>query len=557
MLPTSDRFRPTLRVEFAVLIVATWIVATLNGPWWSAVGKGRLWIDPANWLFMAAAFVVLVALHFVMLVPLTNRWTLRPLLTAVLVASTAAAYFTRNYAVMFDSEMVRNILKTDRQEASELLSWSLAGFVLAWSALPIAFIWWIRIERKPLLGAALTRAAAVAGALVVAVLAILPVNRDLTSLMRNQRELRYLVTPGNLIYGLAAQVFGRASRAGEPRAIVGADAKLVHVAFEKNPRVFVLVVGETARAANFSLLGYSRATTPELAKLNLTAFRDVRSCGTSTEVSVPCMFSPYGRADYDERLIRNSEGLLHVLARAGYAVTWIDNQSGCKGVCKGAGITFRKIDATRAADLCADGECYDGVLVRELEAELEDVRGDTVIVLHMLGNHGPAYFRRYPAAFRRFVPDCATAELRKCSRDEVVNAYDNALLYTDHVLAMVVRVLESRTQDFDAAMLYVSDHGESLGESGLYLHGMPYAIAPATQKKVPMITWLSGRFAADYGVDRSCLAAKAGEPLSHDNLFHSVLGVLDVQTSVYRAERDIFQGCRVPRHAAFASNAPR
>ena len=223
----------------------------------------------------------------------------------------------------------------------------------------------MRIERRPWLRATLIRAASVVSALLLALLAILPVNRDLTSLMRNQREMRYLITPGNIIYGLVAQSARDARDAAAPRVPVGTDAHLLRVAMNVHkPRVFVLVVGETARAANFSLLGYSRATTPELAKLDATAFRDVLSCGTSTEVSVPCMFSPYGRAEYDERRIRNSEGLLDVLVRAGYAVKWIDNQSGCKGVCKGAGIEYRKINPASHADLCAGDECFDGILVR-------------------------------------------------------------------------------------------------------------------------------------------------------------------------------------------------
>ncbi len=143
---------------------------------------------------------------------------------------------------------------------------------------------------------------------------------------------------------------------------------------------------------------------------------------------------------------------------------WIDNQSGCKGVCQGAGIDYRKIDPKSGADLCANDECLDGILVRELEAELEAVHRDTVIVLHMMGNHGPAYFRRYPPQFRRFTSDCETAELRKCTRDQVVNAYDNAILYTDHVLASLVEALKKRSATMDAGMLYLSDHGESLGE---------------------------------------------------------------------------------------------
>jgi lipid A ethanolaminephosphotransferase len=543
-----------LRVETVVLVVIAWLIATVNGAWWSAVGAGRAWADPTNWLFVVAVFVALVALHFVLLASVSNRWTVRPLLTVIVIASAATAYFMRSYAVIMDPTMIQNVLKTDAHEAKELLSWSMVGSVLLWSVLPVAFIWWVRIEHGPWVRSVLVRVGSVAGALVIAVLSILLVSRDVTSLMRNQRELRYLITPGNYIYGLVGNLARGARDSRAPREPVGTDARIIRVAMSSHkPRVFVLVLGETARAANFSLLGYARATTPELAKLDVVAFRNVTSCGTSTEVSVPCMFSPFGRADYDERRIRNSEGLLNVLARAGYAVKWLDNQSGCKGVCQGAGIEYEKIDAKSAPDLCVADECRDGVLVRRLQAELAGVRKDTVFVLHMMGNHGPAYYRRYPPEFRRFTPDCATAELRNCSREQVVNAYDNAILYTDHVLAGIVGTLAAAPA-IDTAMIYVSDHGESLGENGLYLHGLPYSIAPSTQTHVPMITWLSPGFAAADGVDRRCLRAKAGEPLSHDNLFHSVLGLLDVHTSVYEIERDFFEGCRSQSGSAFARN---
>jgi lipid A ethanolaminephosphotransferase len=319
------------------------------------------------------------------------------------------------------------------------------------------------------------------------------------------------------------------------------------------PRVLVLVLGETARAANFSLLGYPRNTNPELAGLDVFAFGGVSSCGTATEVSVPCMFSPYGRADYDERRIRQSEGLLDVLVHAGYAVKWRDNQSGCKGVCRGAGVDYRKLDAKFAPELCDADECFDGILVKSLDAELATVRDNTVIVLHMMGNHGPAYYRRYPDAFRQFRPDCRTATLRDCDRAEVVNAYDNAILYTDHVLAGLVASLREHSADVDGAMLYVSDHGESLGESGLYLHGIPYAIAPDFQTHVPMIAWLSPEFAATEGLARNCTRQAAGQPLSHDNLFDTVLGLMSVETVAYRPERDVLHSCRAVAGASLAA----
>ncbi len=538
------RLRPMLRVESRVLVVAAFLVAAANGAWWHAVSAGRSWTDANTWLFVSSCFVSLVALHFTLLAPLAHRRWVKPLLTIVVVAAGAAAYYSRHYAIVFDPDMVRNVLRTDAREAVELFSWVALGWVAAWSALPVAFVWLVRIERRSWGRALLVRVGSIALAVVVAVAALLPISRDFSSLMRNQREARYLVTPANLLYGLAMQLRTGVTETRAPREPVGRDARMIHLSLQQSaPRVFVLVVGETARAANFSILGYTRETNPELAKLDVIAFKDVTSCGTSTEVSVPCMFSPYGREHYDAQRIRRSETLLDVLARAGYRVKWIDNQSGCKGVCGGAGVEFQKLESSEPG-LCEAEYCRDEALVVALRRELAQVRGDTVLVLHMMGNHGPAYFKRYPPEFRRFIPDCATAELRDCDRRQVVNAYDNGILYTDHVLAGIVRTMREAGPRINGAMLYVSDHGESLGEKGLYLHGMPWAIAPAEQTHVPMLLWLSPQTTRHGDVSAQCLRRKSGDPLSHDYLFHSVLGLLNVRTAVYRPARDIFDGCR-------------
>jgi len=537
-------FRPTLRVETLVLLVVTFLIATANGAWWQAVLSGRSWSSPATWSFVAACFVALVALHFAVLATFAHHWIVKPLLTALVIAAAGAAYYMRTFAIILDPSMIQNVLRTDTREARDLLNWGMVAWVALWSAVPVAFIWWAKVRRTTLVRALFVRAGTVLGALIVAVLAVLTMSRDITSFMRTQHEARYLINPGNFLYGFGLNSMRRVADTGTTRDVIGRDAEVIHVAMASKPRVLLLVVGETARAENFSLLGYPRETNPELEKLDVTAFSQVSSCGTSTEVSVPCMFSPFGRADYDERRIRNSEGLLDVLVRAGYSVKWIDNQSGCKGVCSGSHIEVSQLDAASAPDLCDGKECLDEILVRTLDTELRSIRGDTVLVMHMMGNHGPAYFKRYPPPFRRFTPDCATAQLRDCTRAEVVNAYDNAILYTDHVLAQLVTSLARSADRIDSAMLYVSDHGESLGEKGLYLHGIPYAFAPSQQTHVPMVLWLSPALTSSGDVRAGCVRDRADEPYSHDNLFHSVLGLLNVRTAAYRPERDIFDGCR-------------
>jgi lipid A ethanolaminephosphotransferase len=252
-----------------------------------------------------------------------------------------------------------------------------------------------------------------------------------------------------------------------------------------------------------------------------------------------------GRRDYDERRIRSSESLLHVLARAGIAVQWRDNQSGCKGVCDG--LPNELVTTLQPAGLCAEGRCLDEGLLHQLGA-LEPAAGQPkLLVLHMLGNHGPSYFRRYPAAFDRFAPACKKDDLRQCSREEIVNAYDNALLYTDHVLARLIRALAERADALDSAVLYVSDHGESLGENNLFLHGLPYAIAPDVQKQVPMVMWFSDGWRRSTGLDAACMKQRATAPASHDHLFHTVLGLMDVHTTAYSADWDLTAPCRPSR----------
>jgi lipid A ethanolaminephosphotransferase len=249
-----------------------------------------------------------------------------------------------------------------------------------------------------------------------------------------------------------------------------------------------------------------------------------------------------GRRDYDEATIRGNESLLHVLARAGVGVTWRDNQSGCKGVCEG--LPTQTVLNINPPGLCQDGRCLDEGLLHGLPDMLRQARGNQLLVLHQLGNHGPSYFRRYPPTFARFLPECRSDDLRTCSREEIVNAYDNALLYTDEVLARLIKALQAQADTLDSALLYVSDHGESLGESNLFLHGIPYAIAPDVQKQVPMVMWFSAGFAQSRALDLGCLKARAAIPAAHDHLFHTVLGLLDVSTSLYQPAWDLGQPCR-------------
>jgi lipid A ethanolaminephosphotransferase len=548
--------RPQVHVETVVLATAVYLMVVANGPFWRAALAGRDWMAGASWLFAGAVFVALCALYFAFGVAVSNRYTVKPVLSALLLAGAACAYFMDRYGIYFDGAMLRNVLATDPREAAELLGWRMLLDIAVFGLLPALLVWWLRLKPRPLGRALAHRLGWFLLAIGVAVGSLLLVLADFASLMRNHKEVRHLITPGNVVAALASTTFGRSARAAGVKAPVGADARLGPAwQARSRPALFVLVVGETARAQNFGLNGYARQTSPELARRDVVNFPHVQACGTSTEVSLPCMFSAVGRRRYDEDRILGQESVLHVLDRAGFQVQWRDNQSGCKGVC--AGLPQQRLDQAGAGQPCAGtGQCLDEVLLQGLEGIARDAHGNLFVVLHQLGSHGPAYFKRYPPEFRRFTPACESEDLRTCSDAEIVNAYDNSLLYTDFVLGRLIDLLERAQATHDTALLYVSDHGESLGEGGLYLHGMPYAIAPDVQKHVPLVMWLSPAFRRDFGIDLGCLRAGAAVPASHDNLFHSLLGVLDVRTSAYEVPLDLFAPCRVAPVLEASAPAP-
>ena len=546
-LAAARRWRPELSTEALLLGIGLYFTLACNTPFWRGLLASR-GSEGGALFYVLAIGVALSALNVLLLAPLLNRWTTKPLLGALILVAAVSSYYAGQFGVYFDPSMLRNVLRTDLAEARELLT---PGFFLQVAALalpPLFVLQRARLRRRPLKRALAIRGAAAVLALVVAAGALGSVFKDFSAQMRNHKELRYLITPAAPLWSLARVLSRDAQAANLPRQPIGADARLgASWAAAKKPALFVIVVGETARAADWGLnhpaaQPGARDTTPELARRAVINFPDVTSCGTNTEVSVPCMFSLQGRRGYDEDAIRGSESLLDVLRHAGLRVVWNDNQSGCKGVC--AGVDSMRPDPAALPALCDGERCLDEALLESSRSLLRDAEGNLVLVLHQLGNHGPAYFRRYPDAFRRFTPTCDDEDLSKCSREQIANSYDNALLYTDHVLARGIDLLQELAPRYDTALLYVSDHGESLGENGLYLHGLPYSIAPAEQTRVPMVMWISRGFAARTRLDPACLRTQADKPAAHDNLFHTVLGLLDVRTAVRDDALDLTATCR-------------
>ena len=387
------------------------------------------------------------------------------------------------------------------------------------------------------------------GSVVVIVVCLLLVFQDFASTMRNHTRLRYLINPLNSVYALG-NIATKSLRLDSSTLMpLGRDAQLgASYAGQQKPPLLVLVLGETGRSVNFGLNGYERPTTPLLsARTDLATARNAWSCGTSTAASVPCMFSHLGRDGFESRKA-NYESLIDVLHHAGLAVLWVDNQAGCKGVCERIG----EVRTTALQDpvLCPGGECLDPIMLKDLDQRLADLpaeqrRRGTVVVLHEMGSHGPAYFKRSAPALKKFQPECTSTNLQECTQEQVVNAYDNSIVQTDQFLDSVLNWLSDQSDKAQTAMIYVADHGESLGENNIYLHGLPYSIAPDVQKHVPWITWLSPAMQARTHVTTGCLQQDVAQRrVTHDNYFHSVLGLMDVQTGAYSPALDMFAGCR-------------
>jgi lipid A ethanolaminephosphotransferase len=418
-------------------------------------------------------------------------------------------------------------------------------YVVVLGVVPASALWWIRIDYRAWPRELLSRALMMLAALALIGLAVLPFSAEMASTARNHAQLRHLATPVNLLNAARGYAKHRAPATPVVVAALGADAHAGTRPAGGKPRLLVLVIGESARASSFSLGGYARDTNPELAKLNVTYFDHVSSCGTNTATSLPCLFSNLGRAGYSESKSRASENLLDVVAHAGYAVEWEDNNTGSKRIAlRGKEEDLGDLGAT---DLCDAEGCLDELLVRHLRQELLatdiDAQRDKVYVLHMIGSHGPAYFKRYPKEFQRFTPTCDRVALQACTQEQIRNSYDNTIAYTDHILARLVRLLEENAGERSSALLFVSDHGESTGENGMYLHGAPYVLAPDEQTRVPMLLWTSAPFRQWRGLDTACAIAHGTAPISHDHFFHTVLGLLDLQTTAYRPELDALAGC--------------
>lgn len=482
-----------------------------------------------NFGFLSALMVIIFALNILitsiiyLLLPL--KWSV----AVMMLLSAICGYFSDKFGIVIDVEMIRNSLQTNMAEASDLLTLNLLFRLTLLAIVPIAILSLMPI--KVTLGSATWRvklksvAASLGISLLLIIMCIAIYSAQFTSFIREHKELRYYINPIQAIYSGGKYVASQFKNTGPQDYVILTDNALLPPDSDSK-KLVIMVVGETARADHLSLNGYVRETNPLLSQqANVVTYSQISSCGTSTAISVPCMFSLLAKDDFEIDSASYTQNTLDIIAKAGVSVLWRDNNSDSKGV------AIRQLfEDFRTADKNAgcEDECRDTRMLDDLQNFINRQPKDIFIVLHQMGSHGPAYYKRYPKEFEKFTPACQTAELSSCSDQEIINAYDNTIVYTDYFLTKIIELLQANTDDFQTSMLYVSDHGESMGENGIYLHGLPYAFAPDSQTHVPIILWSDDGSNIDLTQTRE-LATQAN---SHDALAKTLISLFDIQTDV-------------------------
>jgi lipid A ethanolaminephosphotransferase len=529
--------RPSVSPLVLNVIVASYLMALTNATFWGHLFRIFEGQTLAALVFAGAVW----ALMLLVIQLLAVRRLQKPVLVALLLIAGVTSYYVDVLGVVVDRDMIQNLMTTTFAESKHLITLHFVGHVVLYGVIPAAVVLWLPVRRATM-WRGLGSWVLLTGGSAALVVGLLFTNlKGYSTVLRADKELMGSVQPlapmgGALRYAkmmlkstqIVVQPTGRDAAPGP------------HLALADKPVLMVIVAGETGRAANWALGGYGRDTNPELSQRDIVYFPHATSCGTATATSLPCMFSPLTQDAYSYEGGLSTENLLDVLVHAGFAVEWWDNNTGDKDVA--ARVPSRMMTAKDGPEFCQP-ECIDWVFLKHLQDKAQTITGNTVIVLHQIGSHGPSYWLRYPKEGETFAPACQTPELTECSSEEIVNAYDNTIAYTDRFLAEVIDLLDRQTGVIPA-MFYVSDHGESLGEGGLYLHGTPYFMAPDYQTHVPMVLWMSERFRDTLALEQACLAFGAGNDVSHDNMFSTILGLLDVATTARDPELDLANPCR-------------
>ncbi len=536
--------RPSMSSRRLVLLLSVYFFFVLNLPLLARLVDILEQQASVKLGFVLSIPVFFIASLNVLFTLVAVKYLEKGIFVLLLLLSSLVSYAMFQYGVVFDRNMMANIMQTHQGEArSYLNAASLLWFGLT-GLLPALLLARVRIEHGGLVKDLLWKGVSVLGSLAAIALIALFYYKDYASVGRNHNYLKQLIIPTYYLSSAGGYVNQTYLKEELPWRTLGEDARVERPRHNGKPNLLVLLVGETARGMNFELNGYPRETNAFTQRQGVVSFQSVSACGTATAVAVPCMFSRQSRVEYDAERTERQDNLLDIMQRAGIDVGWFENDGGCKGVCERVPTqAFRPEDV---GPLCDGDYCQDGVMLEPLRQALDQPgQQDRVLVLHMVGSHGPTYYQRYPAKFAHFTPDCQRSDIQNCSARELVNTYDNTIYYSDYIISQVLNELKQRQDNWNTGLVYLSDHGESLGESGLYLHGMPYALAPVEQTRVPLLMWLSDGLSQEAKLDSQCVQRQAKEgDFSHDNLFDSMLGLMGIKTALYQPALDMLAPCR-------------
>ena len=532
---TSEKrrfYNREVNLAYLIIVVALYLVATANIGFFKQVLAIYPFADNVG--FIISLTGLLFGLMWLLFQLLCYRPIAKPVLSIMFIIAAICGYFTDGYGTIFDSGMLVNSLQTDQAEAMGLMAPSFVIRLLLMGVLPAFIISKVRLKRLSIGRSIVQKAITLILSIVLIAVCLLPFGDQYASFFRQHKMVRSYTNPITPIYSAIKLGTDYIDELRRPDTMTAhaVDAKRTTTVGNVKPKLMVFVVGETVRADHIGLNGYKRDTMPLLAKqADIYSFKNATSCGTSTAYSVPCMFSYANREDYDIDTAEYHENVLDTLNKQGVNVIWRDNNSSSKGVADR--VTFEDYRTPDTNPNC-DVECRDIGMLNGFDALVKSDKGvkpdttpkDTLILLHQMGNHGPAYYKRYPKAFEEYKPACMTNELSKCDRESVINGYDNAIRYTDYFLNTIIDKLKPYEQEYDVVMVYISDHGESLGENNVYLHGLPYSIAPKAQKQVPVIIWSPN----GNSIDNNSLSSMTNQPVSHDFITPTLLRFFNITT---------------------------
>ena len=467
-----------------------------------------------NGIFVIASLMVLMlvlnAFVFSLLLTLSQKIG-KFLLVLFFLINAVAVYFVATYGVIIDESMIGNILNTNYDESSSFFSYKLIIYLVLLGVLPSYIIVKSKIEKITF-----KKFSILSGLTILFALVLVFVNAtNWLWIDKNSKKLGGLAMPWS--YVVNTSLFYIHEYKKNEKEILLPDAKIK----DTEKAIVVLVIGESARRQNFSLYNYDKNTNPLLSLTPDVFHFDANSSATYTTAGVKSILDHKETSDLYEILP-------NYLYRNDVEVFWRTTNWGEPPV----HIKNYQDRAYLQSIAKEEDKNYDAVLLSGLKEQiLASKKNKILVVLHTSTSHGPSYNTKYPSQFEHFKPVCKSVELSNCSQNELINAYDNTIVYTDYLLHRTIEELK-QLKSYKSTMLFVSDHGESLGEKNLYMHGIPMSIAPKEQYEIPFIVWLP---------EDSSKKIKKFDMLSQYHVFHSVLNFLHIESPIYNEEMNIFE----------------